>query len=799
VLLGGLAVGVASPAVGEIAQCAAIAVAGGLLLLARREGALVAALVVAGWLRGLEAQDAVRYRAPEALGLPSRAEPFGNDANLTVLLQVDQCGGAPGEERFSARLLGLAQPDGWHRLRDPIEVRGRAAVKPGASYLARGRFRREQAPLPIDRSPRFLFAPSRLFAVAAVDSAPAHAPSGTPLGRRGIDRYRWAARLEERLGPEAGALAEWALLDVRPSVAGSSWSEPFRRTGTSHLLSISGIHLVLIGGMFFLATKVLTRGSPLSLPISVGALVGYTWMVGAPPAAMRAAWMAVFALVGPRAGRLTRSWNLLGLAALLLGASDPALLLAPPLVLSLFAMAGVFLGSDLWLAFFGRPRRRDSALWRGIEGALHAVGALLAVSFAAVLLTAPWSFYFFGSFYWGGLFANLLAVPAMGIALPCIFVAALAVLAGCGASHPWVVAGRWAGESMLALIRAMAGPSSGTLVAGAVDRAHAFSGSLLLGLCLWLVIRARQQRRWRQLAPWALLLAAPTLAGITLRCSTAEGREAPRLQLDVLTVGQGDAILIRAGRTRWLFDAGPGGPFDPLVAHLLARGCRRLERVYVSHGDLDHWGGLERLLASGVEVDTLVLPERGRFPESFTAMLRAAPRHPVVLRAAAGWERALGAGLRARIVHPIPGREPLSDNNGSLGLLLEAERITPVAPDDSLRGQRFRVLLIADLERPGEEELLRYGLPAPISVLQAGHHGSRTSSSEAWLDRLRPRLAFASLAEGNRFGFPHPELTARYAARGIPLISTDREGALRFELRGDRVEIARESTRRAVR
>ncbi|MFN8549443.1 MAG: MBL fold metallo-hydrolase [Candidatus Eisenbacteria bacterium] len=281
--------------------------------------------------------------------------------------------------------------------------------------------------------------------------------------------------------------------------------------------------------------------------------------------------------------------------------------------------------------------------------------------------------------------------------------------------------------------------------------------------------------------------------------SAPEARHPPRLRVDVLTVGQGDAILIRAGRARWLFDTGPGGPFDPLVPHLLARGCRRLDRVYLSHGDLDHWGGIERLLASGVAVDTLVLPERGLFPASFTAMLRAAPRHPVVLRSAAGWERTLGAGVRARLVHPIPGREPLSDNNGSLGLMLEAERLTTSARDDSLAGRRLRILLIADLERPGEEELLRYGLPAPVSLLQAGHHGSRTSSSDAWLDRLRPRLAFASLAEGNRFGFPHPEMSARYEARGIPLLRTDRDGALAFELRGDRLGIEREATRRAVR
>ncbi len=512
--------------------------------------------------------------------------------------------------------------------------------------------------------------------------------------------------------------------------------------------------------------------------------------------------MAAFATVGASTGRMARSWNLLGLAALLLAALEPTLLLEPPLILSLAAMCGVFLGSELWLVLAPAPAG-GSGLWRRSLNALHAIGALFAVSCAAVLLTAPWSYYFFGSFYWGGVLANLIAVPAMGIAMPCLFVAALAVLAGAGAAHPWVLVGRHAGEGMLALIRALAGPSSGTLVAGSIGYLEAVAGSLIAALAMLALTRAIARRRLRLGLLWLALLLSPLPLPSLLRPEGPVARllageralesafTSPQLRVDVLPVGQGDAILIRLPGSNWLFDLGPGEPPDPLVSHLLARGVTHLDRVLLSHGHIDHWGGLGGLLGSAVRVDTLTLSDAGSYPDSIWRLLDQAKSRPVVERGAAGWSRRFSRGVEATLVHPLPGVAPLSENNASLGLLLQAR---------SRDGSRlFRALFPGDLEREGEEELLAAGTPAPISLLHAGHHGSRTASSAGWIDALRPKLAYASLAEGNKFGFPHPEMLARYEEAGVRILLLDRTGALGFEVSGDHVRVTRECNRRALR
>lgn len=682
----------------------------------------------------------------------------------TVLARIEECFGPPEARRFRGTLWAEATPEGWRRLDPPLAVQGRADLRSGSAVLLRGTLRVQHPQLPAGARPRLSFQVERAFALPG-DPAP-------DLSAAEQRRYRWAARLEECLGPQAGALAEWALLDVRPSGVGPEWSEPFRRTGTSHLLSISGLHLVLIGGMFLLAARVLLRGSVVSLPISVAALLGYTAFVGAPPAAMRAAGMALFAVIGARTGRMARSWNLLAWSAVLLALLEPSWLLEPPLVLSLSAMAGVFLGGALWSAL-----ERRLHLPRAVAG----IGALLSVSVVAVALTSGWSFYFFGATYWGGVLANLIAVPAMGIVLPCLFVGALAVACGAGAGHPLVWVARVSGEAMLALVRRLAEPSSATLVSGSVGYFDALLGAVLCGLLGWMFVRWIERRRVTRADRWmfgAVLLPLLIFAARSL----VPSRE--RFALDVLPVGQGDAALLRTRQTTWLFDLGPGGAGggDPLIPALLRRGVTRLERVWISHGDLDHWGGIESLLASAIAVDTLVLAEGARMPATFWSLLAEGRQRPVLIRTGAGWSRHLEGGVLVSILHPLPGVPVRGDNDGSLVLQVEVERAD---------GRRLRLLLPADLEREGEARLLRELPRAPLSLLQAGHHGSKTSSSEPWLDYFRPRLAYASLAEANRFGFPHPELLARYRERGIPLLRLDRDGALELRVAGDHVRLAR--------
>jgi competence protein ComEC len=229
-----------------------------------------------------------------------------------------------------------------------------------------------------------------------------------------------------------------------------------------------------------------------------------------------------------------------------------------------------------------------------------------------------------------------------------------------------------------------------------------------------------------------------------------------------------------------------GSPVDVgervLLPVLRARRRRAIDVLVLTHPHPDHYGGLGALLErlpvselwiSGVELDS---PASG----ALGAALRAAGHAEVRLRTAAelcGAPILFGAaGVEVLAPCPRYRRErPANDNSLVLRLSL---------------GRRA-ALLVGDAERAEEEELLRAGAPRlAADFLKIGHHGSRTSTSQAFLDAVAPSAAAISCGARNRFGHPHPETTHRLAARGIEVLRTDRDGAVRWQTDGDSARLS---------
>ncbi len=247
----------------------------------------------------------------------------------------------------------------------------------------------------------------------------------------------------------------------------------------------------------------------------------------------------------------------------------------------------------------------------------------------------------------------------------------------------------------------------------------------------------------------------------------------PTLEIVFLDVGQGDAaVVLVPGHGAIVIDGG-GGHGDPgarvLVPFLRRRGVRHVERLILSHPHPDHSGGLPAVLDKLPVDEIWTNGQDTRDPATLALLAAAAARGIPVRRPRSDRVGALSLELLA----PLDGdgaivSDPLaSENDNSLVLAL------------SWAGRR--ILLPGDVEHEAEAALLRSGL-GTIDVLKVPHHGSRTSSTEALLDRARPSLAIASLAEGNRYRFPHPDVVARYRTRGIALYRTDRDGAVRLRI-----------------
>jgi competence protein ComEC len=258
------------------------------------------------------------------------------------------------------------------------------------------------------------------------------------------------------------------------------------------------------------------------------------------------------------------------------------------------------------------------------------------------------------------------------------------------------------------------------------------------------------------------------------------------------SVGQGDATIVRlAGGKVLLVDGGPPGRGHSVVAPLLRRmSIARIDYVVATHVQDDHWGGLADLAEErGIEIGELWYPggrctqERFRsFAENLTR--RGTRVHEVgseaARRAGEGRESAAitrrGSGWRVRALWPSEATGKCDDNDRSVVVLV--------------RFGRARVLLTGDIERGAEERLAGRRPCIRATLLKAPHHGSRTSSSDGLLDAVRPKAALASCGIANRYGFPHPEVLRRYAARGVRLYRTDLDGALSVRAYRDRIVLA---------
>jgi competence protein ComEC len=249
-----------------------------------------------------------------------------------------------------------------------------------------------------------------------------------------------------------------------------------------------------------------------------------------------------------------------------------------------------------------------------------------------------------------------------------------------------------------------------------------------------------------------------------------------RLHLTALDVGQGEALVVTSPRGRTLLvDAGglAGRRFDVgeavVAAYLWSQGVRRVDALGVSHAHPDHVGGVAFVVRALGVGEVWEGPAARADPgwRALDAELRAAG---VTRRALAAGARLSWDGVEIEVVGPpAPSSPPWRVKN-----------------DDSLvlrlRFGGVRLLLTGDIEAAGEARLA-----GRVEVLKVPHHGSRTSSTPAFLGATGARAALLSAGAGNVYGHPHPEVVARYARAGTRLLRTDREGAVSLASDGRRL------------
>lgn len=513
----------------------------------------------------------------------------------------------------------------------------------------------------------------------------------------------------------------------------------FRVTGTVHLMVISGLHLTIVAtvgvalgrALARLTPAMLARGGSVSPGVWCGALLVtlYACLAGWGVPVLRAWVAAVLVLcVLPLGRRVSLPVMFLWGAAIVL-TCDPLAPLQAGFWLSFCAVA-------VLLAQFV-PRIQPTSALRTLVAAQFVLAVVMVPALGATI----------GSVAWVAPLANLLAVPIVSIV-----VVPLDLLAGI-----FVAVGAHGAEWLLHLVDAIVGFVVAYLNALAQSdwtswrSARPASALVVCSIACGLMLLPLSLRHRAMLVPCVLLPLIP------LDTRPRHGE----FYVTALDVGQGLSVIIETAKHRLLYDAGPRFPsgFDlgaAVVAPNLQRTPRNvLDAVVLSHADLDHVGGYSAV-AKASRVRALIGGQRIAGVESLRGCL-----------AGTGWQ---WDGVRFRIVHPP--RATATDNDSSCTLVID-------------NGRR-RAMLPGDVTAAAESELLRQVFVAPVDFLVAAHHGSRSSSTESFVRRVRPRVVVFSAGFMNRFGHPHHEVVRRFADAGARTFATAHSGAVAW--RSDRAD-----------
>lgn len=623
----------------------------------------------------------------------------------------------------------------------------------------------------------------------------------------------------EIYGEENGALLAAMLLGERTFLSEETQSL-YKAAGALHVIAISGLHISLLGlGLHRLLCRIFDAQA--AAVISVLCMAVYVFLVGSPPSAVRAFIMFAMGLLARHWKRTLDTPTALSLSAAVILMGNPFYIGQSSFLLSFLAILAIsvfqpalkeclalinpyhFPISRLldarkvrFLHLLDARRARRLRLLDSHEvpkfcyELLKKAGNGLQSSFSVWLVTLPVQLFFFSEVSLFGIFFNLLIIPLMGVIL-------LLGIAGLFLKEIFHLFAFLPGSILTDLERMVTNVYSYTesiflaiiKAGGSLANRLPFTmwtpgkpayGKMLLAFCLLLLFcllgnlsengRTFPKKFWR----YRLGL----LLGVILLLTRYP---AHNLQITFLDVGQGDGICMELPDGKvYLMDGGSSdvskvGNYR-LVPFLKAKGIRKIDAIFLSHGDADHINGIAELLKEKqIAITCLCLPagaEQEEFGE-ITALAQARSISVRTIQAGDFWEN---NRTRFWCLNPIDAME--SGNVASMVLYMEY--------------QDFSMLLTGDLEGEGEKNvaaLLRANAITDVSVLKVAHHGSKNSTKEEFLQQCSPAVAVVSCGEHNTYGHPHKETLERLNDAGTAVYRTDCGGAIQITVTGNRMKV----------
>ncbi|SPB16855.1 DNA internalization-related competence protein ComEC/Rec2 [Caballeronia novacaledonica] len=715
--------------------------------------------------------------------------------------------GLPEQTEDGARFLFEVEANGAG-LRDfPRIVRllwmspDRATLRPGERWTLTARLKRAHANANFglrDAEATLLEHGIRATGSVSAARAPRRLTPDAAGPRLMIDRLRARARdrIETVLGdaPHRGIVVALAV-GAQDAVSDADRSV-MRATGTSHLVAISGLHIGFVAGLAafafgFVWKRVKLRGVPAPLIVAAPKVAAagsavfaacYAALAGFNVPAQRTLCMLLIFAIAYLCGRRPLSSLVLLWALVMVLIDDPWAVTSPGFWLSFCAVAAILHAIASAGRFESRAHSRDDDdidQWDRVDPsevgqrpahtprrkwlpviaricgrARRHVTSGARVQYAVTIALAPLTVYWFSQVPLLGPLANAFAIPWISVLVTPATLAGLMLPAPLDA--PMLHAAHGALSALCDALARLAATVPAPLWILPKPNAWALAASCI-GVAWALAPRG-----------WPLRFAAP-LTWLPLLAPSAHPAPEGAFRVTALDIGQGSALVVETARHSLLFDAGPGPESTHageriVVPYLQAAGVRALDALVISHSDSDHAGGAPAVLQS-IDVRQFL----ASLPANDALWSNARARGAQTLRCAAG-QRWKWDGVEFQVLWPGPG--PLSGKPNYQSCVL---KVTNAAGRSAL--------FAADIEADVEHALIaRDAAALRADVLIVPHHGSRTSSTEPFLDFVGPFVAIFQVGYRNRFHHPHPTVFARYQMRDIVLSRSDDDGAARSEI-----------------